>query len=406
MMNQPESIDGAAAVSLKSGDHVSTLVATLAVATGVIVANLYYAQPLVAQIAPEIGVSQDFAGVIVSLTQVGYGLGLILLVPLADIVENRILTLTTLGLATMSLLAAAVAKSAVIFLLAALAIGIFSSGAQVLVPFITHFVPANRRGRTVGLVMAGLLTGIMLARPLALFVAADLNWRAVFFGSAALTGTIGIVLWRIMPTYHPSGATHYKAVLSSLPGLLRDTPILRRRAAYQTLMFCAFNLFWTAVPLMLAERFGLSGYAIGLFALAGAGGAFAAPLAGRLADHGLSRAATFGAMASLAVAFLATGWAEKILSLAILVVATLMIDAAVQTNQIVSQRAIFSTAASSRARINAVYMTIVFVGGATGSLLGTLTYHAGGWMVTAISGVALGIAGLAIFATESKTSGN
>jgi predicted MFS family arabinose efflux permease len=404
-MHQSESID-AAAVSLKEGDRISVLVTTLAIATGVIVANLYYAQPLVAKIAPEIGISPDFAGVIVSLTQIGYGLGLILLVPLADIIENRILTLTTLGFATTGLLVAGFAKGAPIFLLAALAIGIFSAGAQILVPFVTHFVPANRRGRTVGLVMAGLLTGIMLARPLALFVAADLNWRTVFFGSAALTAAVSFVLWRIMPPYHPSGATHYKAVLASLPGLLRDIPVLRRRAVYQTLMFCAFNLFWTAAPLMLADRFGMSGYQIGLFALAGAAGAFAAPLAGRLADHGLTKLATFGAMASLAIAFFATGWAEKSLSLAILVIATLVIDAAVQTNQIVSQRAIFSTAASSRARINAIYMTIVFIGGATGSLLGTLTYHTGGWVATALTGSALGIIGLAAFATEYRSSKN
>jgi len=376
------------------------LVLTLAVATGAIVGNLYYAQPLVAKIAPEIGIGPDLAGAIVSLTQIGYGLGLILLVPLADLIENKVLALATLVCAAASLLLAAGAQGVVAFLFASLAIGIFSAGAQILVPFITHFVPPERRGRAVGLVMAGLITGIMLARPAALFVAAYLNWRAVFLASAVLMIGIGAVLWRMMPRYQPSGTSHYGAVLASLPGLVRNTPILRRRALYQMLLFCAFNLFWTAAPLMLTERFGMSDYAIGLFALAGAGGALAAPLAGRLADHGHGRMATYGAMASLALAFLATVLGEHILSLLVLIVATLVIDAAVQTNQIVSQRTIFSTAPAVRGRINALYMTTVFVGGALGSVLGTLTYHAGGWMVTAATGAALGIAGLAAFATE------
>ncbi|RFB75683.1 MFS transporter [Methylovirgula sp. 4M-Z18] len=399
-MSQPEQSSTAGAVPQQNVDSISTLIGTLAIATGAIVANLYYAQPLVAKIAPEIGIGPNLAGLIVSLTQIGYGLGLILLVPLADLIENRILTLTTLACVVVSLLTAAMAHGVWLFLFASLATGVFSAGAQILVPFVTHFVPVHRRGRTVGLVMAGLLTGIMLARPASLFIAAELNWRAVFFASAALMLVIGLVLWRIMPAYQPAGTNHYKAVLSSLPGLVRHTPVLRRRATYQTLLFCAFNLFWTAAPLMLAERFGLSDYQIGLFALAGAGGAFAAPLAGRLADHGFGRAATFGAMGSLALAFLCTGWATAALSLAILIVATLVIDAAVQTNQIVSQRAIFSTPPAVRARVNALYMTTVFIGGATGSVLGTLTYHAGGWIVTAATGAALGLAGLIAFATD------
>jgi hypothetical protein len=139
----------------------------------------------------------------------------------------------------------------------------------VLIPFMTHLVPLERRGRMVGNVMAGLLTGIMLARPIALFIAASFGWRAVFWISAVLMVGIGAALAWLMPTYKPSGRMHYGQILMSMAGLLHKLPFLRWRAVYQALMFAAFNMFWTAAPLMLAERFELGEHGIGLFALAG-----------------------------------------------------------------------------------------------------------------------------------------
>src|SRR5260370_180725 len=151
--------------------------------------------------------------------------------------------------------------------------------------------------------MAGVLTGIMLARPVALFIAASFGWRAVFWSSAVLMIMIGLMLARVMPRYKPRGGIHYGQILSSLVGLFRDTPTLRRRAAYQSLMFAAFSMFWTAAPLMLADRFSMGQYGIALFALAGAGGALAAPFVGRLADRGLARSMTAGSMIVLGLSF-------------------------------------------------------------------------------------------------------
>jgi len=390
-----------AAADLETGPSAA-LITLVAISTGALVANLYYAQPLISAIAPEIGISPDLAGSVVSVTQIGYGAGLFLLVSLADLVENRSLVLTLLGFTTLGLIGAAVSASAAVFFLSAFVIGLCSTGAQVLIPLVAHLVPARRRGRVVGNVMAGVLTGIMLARPVALFIAASFGWRAVFWCSAVLMLGIGAALVRLMPRHEPRAGMHYGQILASMAGLLRDLPMLRWRAIYQALMFAAFNLFWTAAPLMLAEHFGLGEHGIGLFALAGAGGALAAPIAGRLADRGLISALTAGAMGALALCFYATGWAAAALALAALLVLTIVIDAAVQINQVVSQRLIFSGAPETRGRVNALYMTITFAGGALGSVLGTLSYHWGGWPATATLGGVIGTLALVLFAVQTR----
>ncbi|HEY4202644.1 MAG TPA: MFS transporter [Devosiaceae bacterium] len=378
------------------------LLSVVGIATGALVANLYYAQPLLAAIGPEIGIRPDLAGTVVSTTQVGYGLGLLLLVSLADLVENKRLVLTLLVGTVLALVAAASSNQAIVFFIASFVIGVCSTGAQVLIPFVVHLVPPERRGRTVGNVMSGLLTGIMLARPLALFIAAALSWRSVFWLSAVVMIAIGLLLGRMMPRYQPAGGVNYGRNLVSMVGLLRNTPVLQRRAAYQALMFGAFNMFWTAVPLMLADRFGLSQQGIAFFALAGAGGALAAPLAGRLADRGWIQATTFGSMALLGLCFYGTSWAEAGGALAVLVVLTIILDASVQGNQVVSQRLIFSLPAEIRGRLNALYMTFTFLGGAVGSTIGAASYHWGGWNATATIGGLIGVAMLMLFATELR----
>jgi predicted MFS family arabinose efflux permease len=380
----------------------ATLVTVFAIATGALVANIYYAQPLSASIGKELGIQPDLAGAVVSITQIGYGAGLFLLVSLADLVENKRLVLTMLSLTIVGLIGVATATSTSLFFAASFLVGLCSTGAQVLVPFIAHLVPEARRGRIVGNVMFGLLGGIMLARPAALFIAANLGWRAVFWCSAALMLLIGAALFRLMPSHQPSGGKHYFQILRSMAGLFRDLPVLRRRSLYQALMFAAFNMFWTAAPIMLAEHFGMSQQDIALFALAGAGGALAAPFAGRFADRGYVRSMTAGAMLSLGLTCYAAGWAADWKWLGALVVLTLIFDAAVQTNQIVGQRIIFSTPQETRGRVNAIYMTINFIGGAIGSVLGTITYHSGGWSATAAAGGFIGIVLLAVFLTEPR----
>ena len=280
----------------------------LAAACGVVVANLYVAQPLVGLIGPELGLDTAAAGLVVTLAQLGYCAGLLLLVPLGDLVENRQLVTLTLLLAVLALTAAALSGSASVFLGASLLIGVGSSAAQMLVPLAAHLAPEAARGRVVGNVMAGLVLGVLLARPLSSLVADTFGWRAVFGASAALTGGLALLLARLLPERRPSPGAGYVALLRLLPPILLKTPVLRRRSAYQAALFCGFSLFWTAVPLHLSgPAFELSQRGIALFALAGAAGALVAPVAGRLADRGWTRAGTGAALLAVLAAFAVAG---------------------------------------------------------------------------------------------------
>jgi predicted MFS family arabinose efflux permease len=378
------------------------LIWLFAASTGALVANIYYAQPLVAAIGADFGVSTALAGSVVSVTQLGYGAGLFFLVPLADLVENRRLLLAAVAALTLGLIGVASAGGVPSLFLALFAIGLFATGAQVIVPLAAHLAPAARRGRVVGNVMGGLITGIMLARPAALFIAAHASWRAVFWFSAVLMAALGAALYRAMPSHEARADVSYPRMLASLPGLLRASPQLRWRAAFQALMFAAFNMFWTTAPLMLSERFHLGQSAIGLFALAGAGGALAAPIAGRLADRGFTDAATACAMIVLGLSFTLTEFAAESGTIVGLAALAIILDAAVQTNQVVGQRIVYSGPAESRGRVNAVYMTLMFLGGATGSVLGTWIYSRGGWSAVAMAGGAIGVVNLVLFGLQRR----
>ncbi len=392
--------DGGAANALTSG-----LVVMFAIATGAIVANLYYAQPLIGLISPAIGLHGGLTGMVVMSTQLGYAAGLLLVASLSDLVENRRLILICLAGAVLGLLAVAMSANATTFLLASFVVGVCSVATQILVPFAAHLAPEATRGRIVGNVMGGLVAGIMLARPLASLVAAHFGWRAIFYVSAAIMLLLAALLGWVLPRRQPRPGLHYGQILASMVRLMATEPRLRARTAYQALMFAAFSLFWTAIPLALHARFGFGQRDIALFALAGAGGALAAPLAGRMADRGWIVRATGGALVIVILAFALALIAIIMRSLAGLVVAAVTLDAAVQVNQVVGQRVIYGLAPGLRGRLNAIYMTTVFMTGACGSLLSTMTYVLGGFRLTAAAGIAIGLIGLAVFTLTRRIAG-
>ena len=378
------------------------LTVVFAVACGLMVANLYYAQALIGEIGPALGLHDSIAALAVTLTQLGYGAGLLLIVSLADLVENRRLILVMVAGAALGLLGMFLAKGAATFLLFSFVTGFCSVGAQIMVPLAAHLAPEARRGRVVGNVMSGLITGIMLARPLANALAAVAGWRAIFALSSLTMVVLGLVLARLLPTRRPDVGLGYTQVLRSSLSLLVRTPIVRRRTAYQATLFAAFNLFWTAVPLLLARRFGLGQLGIALFALAGAGGALAAPLAGRWGDRGYIRSGTAAALLVAIGALLASVWAVDARALLALGAAAVLLDAATQFNQVLGQRVLYSIAPDARGRINASYMTMVFIGAACGSTLASYTFSRGGWSTTAWTGAAMVTAALLLFLTEPR----
>jgi len=364
----------------------------LAAAAGIIVANLYYAQPLVGPIGAALGMPPAATGLVVTLTQIGYCLGLLFIVPLGDLLENRRLIVSGLVATGAALALAASANAAWQFLLAALAIGLGAVVAQVLVPFAAHLSPEATRGQTVGKVVSGLLLGIMVARPVASLLAGFGGWQAVFGIAAALVLLLAVVLHFKLPQRHPTGNERYGALIASLWPVLSKTPVLRRRALYHAGLFGAFSLFWTVVPQALSgPDFGLSQNGIALFALVGMAGAVASPIAGRLADRGHTLGATAIALVVGALSFMLPLFApnSKPLALGLMALAAIVLDAAVAANLVLGQRALFALGAEIRSRLNGLYFALFFAGGALGSALGGWIYAEYGWHAALVTGMLL-----------------
>ncbi|WP_079217308.1 MFS transporter [Herbaspirillum robiniae] len=381
------------------------MVMLLAAACGIIVANLYYAQPLIGPIARATGISPGAAGLIVTLTQIGYGLGLLFIVPMGDLFENRRLVLSGLVITCIALVGAAFAESAAQLMASVLLIGLSSVGAQVLVPYAAHFSRPETRGRAVGNVMSGLLLGILLARPLASLVADLLGWHAIFGLSAVAVAALIAVLSRYLPQRRPPAGMHYLALLGSMWTLVRTTPVLRRRSFYHAMLFASFSLFWTASPLWLASPdFGISQKGIALFAFAGVIGVIAAPIAGRMADRGWSRPATGAALLCGALSFLLPHLVHggRELSLAMLLLAAILLDFAVSANLVLSQRAIYALGGEIRSRLNGLFMATFFAGGALGSALGGWMYAQAGWSGVTWVGFAFPFVALLYYLSELR----
>ncbi|MFD0327424.1 MFS transporter [Streptacidiphilus monticola] len=331
---------------------------------------------------------------------------MLFLVPLGDRFEKRGLVTVLLAVATAALALAGTATGFPVLLGAFVIVGASSVVAQILVPFAASLAADHARGRIVGRVMSGLLTGILLSRTVSSLVAGAVGWRAVYLGSAVLMALLALALRAALPAHAPTTDVPYHHVLRSTARLLRTHPALVRRGLYQAALFGAFSAFWTTVSFQLTgPRFHYSSTGVALFALVGAAGATVAPLAGRWADHGLARPVTG---AALAVAALAAGLAALGAgNVVLLALAAVLLDMAVQTALILGQHTVYQLDPTARARLNSAFVALFFLGGALGSELGSMAYHAGGWgAVTALAAL-LPVLALAYWATEYRgTPGN
>lgn len=354
------------------------LVVLLATSCGLTVANLYYAQPLLEMLRRSFQLQDSTAGLLITLTQLGYAAGMVFLVPLGDRIENSRLVSVLLTVTALAMAAGGLAPLFTVLLTAALVAGATSVVAQVLVPYAADLAPDHLRGAVVGKVMSGLLAGILLSRTVGSLLADVAGWRAVYLVSAALMAILVLVLRRALPHRAPTSSDSYTALLRSTARLIRVHPQLRRRSFYHACMFAAFSAFWTTISYVLTTApYDYSQLQVGLFAFVGAAGALVAPLAGRLADRGLAHRLTpvtcLLASATLIWAGLA---AHQILVLA---AAAVLLDCAVQCSLIFGQHTIYQLDADARARITSVYIATFFIGGAIGSQLGTFAYHLGNW---------------------------
>jgi predicted MFS family arabinose efflux permease len=377
------------------------LTALLATAVGVIVTNLFAPQTLVGLIGPSLGLGAAASGLVAMATLLGYAAGLFLLVPLADLLENRELVVRMLGCSIIAAGLAALAPSGAAVLVILFVLGAACSAIQILVPIAASMAPPDRRGQVIGDVMGGLMVGILLSRPIASLVADAWGWRMFYAISAMAMTVLAAPLAMQLPRRKPVAPTSYPALIASLWHLLRYEPVLRQRALTASLVMAAFSVFWTAVALRLVQSpYGLDQRGIALFALAGAGGAIVTPLAGRAGDRGWTRPATVASHLLLVTALALAASTELLLfasswmPLALMIVSAVLLDIGVTGDQTLGRRAINLLRPEARSRINGLFVGLFFVGGALGSAAAGVAWAAGGWPTTCAAGAAFGIAAL------------
>ena len=365
----------------------------LAVAAGLVVANLYYNQPLLAGMARDLRVPVPAIAPVPTLTQVGYALGLFAVVPLADVAERRRLLVALVLGAAGALACAAVAPTAGALAAASLAIGVLSVAPQVIMPIAADLAPPNERGRVVGTVMSGLLIGILLARVVSGALGQRFGWRPVFWAASGGMVVLAGVLRARLPASRATVALTYRELLASLPAVARRWAALRESALFGALAFASFSVFWTALPFHLASLPGGYGSgAAGAFGLVGVVGALAASFIGRRNDRGDPRQSIGVGLAATAAAWVALGAFGR--SLVGLAVGVLLLDLGVQAAHVSNQARIFALDDTSRGRINAVYMVAYFAGGALGSAAAAAAWARGGWIAVSATGAAFALAAL------------
>ncbi|NQX35111.1 MFS transporter [Herbiconiux sp. VKM Ac-2851] len=371
----------------------------MAAAAGVIGANIHYSQPLLPVIAVSLAVEPSLAGLLPAITQLGFALSLLLLLPLADSIDRRRLILATVGVAAIALFAQSLAPTLPLVLVAAFVVGAASVAPQILSPFAATISPPGREGQGSGMVLSGILLGVLLSKVLAGVVGGAVGWRWLYGGAAVAMVVLVVVLWRTLPVL-PSGLPQrFRELLASPVVLLRAHPSLRLHSALGALVSAAFMLFWSSYALQLFDEFGFGPLVAGLFGIAGIAGSLLAPLAGRLVDEGRAVLTLSLASALIVLAF-ALMWLGQS-SVIMLIVAILLLDAGVGIAHSSNQARIFRVDPLKRGRLNSVYMFSYFTGGAVGSIAGVAAYGAVGWVGVCVAGLVAGCA-IALLVTLNR----
>jgi predicted MFS family arabinose efflux permease len=374
------------------------LILLMAAACGLSVANLYYNQPLLAQMARDFHANVRQVGSIPLLTQVGTAFGMLLFVPLGDITERRRLIVTLLTVVTLALAGAAMAPGLAWLSLASLAIGLLSVVPHLIVPFAAQLARPEQRGQAVGSVMSGLLIGILLARTVSGYWGARFGWRSVYWLAALLMVALALTLVRLLPRSTPSVNLSYRGMLVSLTRLIREQPVLRQTAVIGGLIFGAFSAFWTTLVFLLERApygYHPASQAAGLFGLVGVVGAGAAPLVGRVADR---RGPRFTLGLALTV-LLASYGVFALLGARLwgLTLGVILLDFGVQSAHVSNQTRLYALIPEARSRLNTVYMVTYFVGGSIGSALGAWGWSVAHWQGVCAVGAGLSALALAVF---------
>lgn len=375
-----------------------------AVASGLAVANAYFAHPLLDVMADDLGLSRTIAGLIVGATQVGYGLGLFLLVPLGDLLDRRKLILGQSLLSVLALASVGFSQSAAMLLGAMATVGLLAVVTQALVAYAASLARPSERGHVVGVVTSGIVVGILLARTIAGALTDLSGWRTVYFASAALTLAITLLLWRMLPRQERvTGSLSYGRLITSLVTLIVEEPVLRIRGIIAMLIFA--NITTLLAPLVLplsAPPFSLSHTQIGLFGLAGIAGALGATRAGRWTDRGHGQRTTGIALGLMLLSWLLIAQLHN--SILWLIAGVLIIDFGLQAVHVTNQAMIYRVRPEAQNRLTAAYMVFYSIGSAAGSSISTVVYAHAGWTGVCTLGAAISLATLLFWAVTRKAT--
>ncbi|MCG2611757.1 MFS transporter [Flavobacterium sp. SM15] len=378
-----------------------TDVGFMAACTGLIVANLYYCQPLIVLIAKEFSVAESMAGRVTYLTQAGYAVGMFFMVPLGDKLERKKQILLTTLAAVLALFLAATATNFLMLQIASFLIGAFSIVPQLILPLSATMASPEQRGKVIGTIMSGLLLGILLSRTISGFVGEWLGWRGMFWIAAGLCLLIAIVIQRKFPVNKPDFQGTYGQLLSSLFTLIKEQPMLREATLINALSFAQFGAFWTTMVLLLSgEPFNFNSATIGLFGIVGASGALAAPLVGKMGDKGNPRKVIGYGLLFLLLSFIVFYFSSK--SVIGILIGIVFIDVGLQSVHISNQTRVYALLPEARNRMNTVYMSFSFLGTALGSAFGLWLWKLGQWEVFSIGGAALSVASLLVYLATYK----
>ena len=377
------------------------LVWIMAIACGVSVANLYYSQPLLADMQHTFHVTASQIGFIATLGQLGYAAGLLFLVPLGDAYNRRTLIVLLLGLVTLALVGMALAPNLPLLGLASFAVGVTTVVPQVIIPFAASLSPVQERGRNVGTIMSGLLIGILLGRTASGIIGSATGWRSVFWIAAGLMVLLACALRLVLPAEHQRERLSYPGLFVSMGNLIRTQPALRESSMFGALAFGAFSAFWVTLAFYISTPPYHYGSAVaGLFSLVGVAGALAATFVGKLSDRVQPRK-MIGVMLGIILLSFIVMWltGQWLISL---IIGVILLDLGTQGNQVSNQARIYSLPTGAPSRVNTAYMVTYFVGGSLGSAIGTYAWSIAGWNGVCASGIFLMIIALGIYTFNRK----
>jgi predicted MFS family arabinose efflux permease len=371
----------------------------LALGAGFSVAAIYYCQPLLPLIGRDLHLSVESMGLIPTLTQAGYALGILFLLPLGDRYDRRSLIVGKSALLAGLLLLCSFTSQLPSLLIISLLIGVATTMAQDIVPAAAILAPAGKQGKMVGTVMTGLLLGILLSRTVSGLVGAEFGWRVMYQAAAISVALMGALLWMVLPRFSVHSALSYPALMKSLVHLWCRYPELRRASLAQGSLSIAFSAFWSTLAVMLLEHFSMGSAVAGAYGIAGAAGAMAAPLAGSLADRlGAARVTQLGAVL-VTVSFALMLFLPLLPAkgqLVLIAIAAVGFDLGLQSSLVSHQNLVYSLEPQARGRLNAVLFTMIFAGMAVGSALGSQLYSMGGWTAVVVLATVSGAVALLI----------